>query len=413
MQLNQEQLEAVDTLNSFLKSNKTEIKLLGKGGTGKTSLLAEFVAPLRMKIAIATLSHKAKAVIKGKIPHSPFIQFHTLASLLNMKLNMETGDFTEEGKNPVIQSFDLIIIDECSMVSEDTLALLRKKKSKSCKIIYAGDFRQLPPIGEKESALEKAIMIPTIELHTRVRQAVGNTILEYSDEYGDNLHSRIILNRIDNANIKHYFSFTEALNQYKNDFKQCLTNPDAIKVVCFRNITKNAINNLIREIIFNKAKEIPFQTGDVIIMDSNWNDLENSQEFTVVESNQMLEGNYLLYKIEAVKTNSLDDKHYFLYVLNELSVPHHTKDVADLFNKYKKTKKREDLSAAWNLKQQYADVSYNYCVSAHKSQGSSYNKTIIVEDDIMKSFMSQKQKNQCMYVAITRSKEQTIIVKQK
>ena len=409
--LNAEQQEACIKLHAFLDSDETEIKLLGKSGTGKTTVLAHFVAHLKKNIAIATLSHKAKTVIRGKIAINTHIKFHTLASLLNMKLNMETGDFSEEGKNPVIQSYDLIIIDECSMVSVETLALLRKKKSKKCKIIYAGDFRQLPPIGEKASALEHDVSVNTIELHERVRQAAGNTILEYSDQYGEAGYTKVNPVRVDDENMKFRTNFMSVLKEYESDFKQCLINPDVIKVVCYRNATKNQANNLIRETIFDKATEIPYQTGDVIITNNNWNDIENSQEFTVIESVQLFEGNYLLHKIEAVKTNSLDQKHYFLFVLNELSVVHHKKDVSDLFDKYKKTKKREDLTNAWNLKQKYADVSYNFCCSSHRSQGSSFNKTVVIEDDIMKSFMSQKEKNQCMYVVVTRSKEETIIIK--
>ena len=410
MILNKEQQQVLDSLHVFKNSKEMEIKLLGASGTGKTTVLAEFVKDLRIKVAIATLSHKAKTVIRGKIPHSNFIKFHTLASLLNMKLNQETGDFTEEGKNPVIQDFDLIIIDECSMVSKETLALIRKKKSKKCKVIYAGDFAQLPPIGEKESALEHDVTVPKIELTQRVRQSFGSSILDFSDLYRNSVQ-RVIPDRTNSLNIKFYESFDKVLFDYREDFYKCLKNPDTIKVVCYRNAVRKQINNIIRETIFQKAQEIPYLTGDVIIMDSNWGDLENSQELTILNSEQMIEGNYLLYKIQAVKTNSFDKDTYTIYVLNQFSVEDHKKDVAALFDKYKKSKDRNVLSEAWNLKQRYADISYNYCIGSYKCQGSSYEKTVLLEDDIMKSFMSQKEKNQSMYVIITRSTEQTIIIK--
>ena len=217
--------------------------------------------------------------------------------------------------------------------------------------------------------------------------------------------------RIDDANMKFRNNFNLTLKEYEEDFKNCLVNSDSIKVVCYRNATKKNINNLIRETIFNKASEIPYQQGDVIILDNNWEKLENSQEFVVLDSTQVLEGDYLLYKIKAIKSNSLDTKHYFIYVLNEFSVEHHKKKVAELFTKAKATKNRQILADAWDLKNKYALLSYNYCSSTHRSQGSTYNKTIVMEDDIMSSYMSQKEKNQCMYVAITRSKEQTIIIK--
>lgn len=414
MVLNNEQEKVLEELQRFIKSNKNEILLLGAAGCGKTFLLAEFIKTLsKHNIAVATLSHKAKTVIRGKIPNLSNVKFHTLASLLNMKLNMETGDFTEEGKNPIIQDFDVIIIDEMSMLSEDVLKLIRKKKSKKCKIVFAGDFRQLPPIGEKQSALERDVFISKLELTERVRQGNNNTILEYSDQYGDAGSNKINPIRISDENVKHYTDFNKVLQDYKKDFERCLIDPDNIKVVCYRNSTKKQVNDVIREIIFNKASEIPYQTGDVIIMDNNYqNLLENSQELTVISSEMVMEGNYLLYKIKCLKTNSLDKNSYILHVLNQFSVEQHKKDVAELFDKYKKTKNKNVLTDAWNLKLKYAEVSYNYCLSAHKSQGSGYSKTIILEDDIMKSFMSQKEKNQCMYVAITRSKEQAIIVKQ-
>jgi len=414
MILNKEQQEAVDELNDFIRSSDTEIKLLGKAGTGKTSLIAEFVKTLKLKIAIVTLSHKAKAVIRSKIPNADNIHFHTTASLLNMKLNMETGDFSDEGNNPIIQNYNLIINDECSMSSKESLALIRKKKLKKCKIIHVGDFRQLPPIGEKESALVKEIMIPKIELTERVRQGQGNTILDFSDIYGDAAlnNTKVDIIRANSDNVKFYNSFNTVLKDYEKEFKNCINDTDAIKVVCYRNAVKKATNSLIREVIFGKAMEIPYLPGDVIIMDNNYQNLENSQELLILEANQLMEGNYLIYKIKAIKTNSYDKAEYYLYVLDDFSVPYHAKDVADMFDKYKKTKDKKVLTEAWNLKQKYALVSHNFCCSAHRSQGSSYRITVVLEDDIMKSFMSQKEKYQCMYTAITRSSEKTIIVKQ-
>jgi hypothetical protein len=63
------------------------------------------------------------------------------------------------------------------------------------------------------------------------------------------------------------------------------------------------------------------------------------------------------------------------------------------------------------FKKEYHNVSYNYAITSHRSQGSTFNKVFVVEDDIEQvSQASAKNLWQSKYVSYTRPSEQLIIL---
>ena len=89
--------------------------------------------------------------------------------------------------------------------------------------------------------------------------------------------------------------------------------------------------------------------------------------------------------------------------------------VEDLFNTAKRLKGtqgyRQLLSSAWAAKNFFADIDYAYAITSHKSQGSTYQTTIVDEGDILSvGATSNQSKSQSIYTAITRSAKTTIMV---
>jgi chemotaxis response regulator CheB len=58
------------------------------------------------------------------------------------------------------------------------------------------------------------------------------------------------------------------------------------------------------------------------------------------------------------------------------------------------------------------DVNYGYAITSHKSQGSTFNNTYVMEDNIINSKMSNKEANQSLYVAVTRPRNKLVIFSQ-
>ncbi len=210
--LTAEQKKAMKLLLDFLMDRSRKVfGLYGYAGTGKTTTMVEFVSYLIIngyikRIGFTAPTNKAVNVIKSKFkPHIKKISeklfekkipdvfnfdeelefleqngikidFMTIHKLLMFQTDysVATGDtiFVRNNKkgeaNSLIPEYDLIIIDECSMISIDMvdsvfdeIKVLTTSKIdtstttfvKTPKIIFTGDPAQLPPVNEEDSSI--------------------------------------------------------------------------------------------------------------------------------------------------------------------------------------------------------------------------------------------------------------------
>ena len=110
----------------------------GKGGTGKTSTLRGYVESLRDEhYMTCALSGKAASVLKSKGLNSSTIH-RMLGVGKDGKFN-----YNEKEKLP----YDVVIVDESSMVNSYLFSCILQAIPDGGKIILVGDNGQLPPIG--------------------------------------------------------------------------------------------------------------------------------------------------------------------------------------------------------------------------------------------------------------------------
>ena len=141
---NSEQKNAVrNSLNSSFSI------ISGGPGTGKTTVIAALVA-LEVKrnkaidIAIAAPTGKAAELLTQGLKDTPHpIKARTLHSLF--KASADTGRFGKNSTEPL--ACDLLIIDESSMLSLDTVAKVLKGLPLESRLILSGDHCQLEAIG--------------------------------------------------------------------------------------------------------------------------------------------------------------------------------------------------------------------------------------------------------------------------
>ena len=57
----------------------------------------------------------------------------------------------------------------------------------------------------------------------------------------------------------------------------------------------------------------------------------------------------------------------------------------------------------------FADVSYGYCITVHKSQGSTFNKVYIDAKNILEYNRKGYINYKCLYTAITRASEKVLM----
>lgn len=101
----------------------------GGPGTGKTTLCAELISQFPGKTAFAASTGKATANLRKKISNATIKTLHSLV---------------QEGPLP----YDLIIIDEGSMVEASLMAKLFALIKPGARLILLGDQDQLPPVEE-------------------------------------------------------------------------------------------------------------------------------------------------------------------------------------------------------------------------------------------------------------------------
>jgi tRNA(Met) C34 N-acetyltransferase TmcA len=125
------QQQAFIKLQEFAKSKSIRyFRLVGYAGTGKSFLIAEFIKWLnsqQIDYAVAAPTNKATKNIKSIADIAGVkINAMTVAQLLGQqpRLNEETGleEFTIESKAKL--DFDIVIVDEFSMVSSTNFAEL-------------------------------------------------------------------------------------------------------------------------------------------------------------------------------------------------------------------------------------------------------------------------------------------------
>ena len=154
--------------------------LTGHAGSGKTYLMQRLTKNMlakRRRIVLSAPTHKAVAVLARKLVEANVrdVPCRTIHSILSLTPKPRTDRLVferERDAEPV--TADVVVVDECSMVSEDLYRHI-KRHLPSAFGLFVGDPAQLPPVGEVES--QTFATKNRSHLTTIVRQAAGNPIL--------------------------------------------------------------------------------------------------------------------------------------------------------------------------------------------------------------------------------------------
>lgn len=216
MEMNSEFALAFD----YLESTATSVFLTGKAGTGKTTFLKELkkFSPKRMIVVAPT---GVAAVNAGGVTIHSFFQLPFGPYLPNLATEDESRKMAKSlnrEKINIIQTMDLLVIDEISMVRADLLdavdALLRRYKNKQkpfggVQLLLIGDLQQLPPVvKEDEWELLKGIYASPFFFASKALSQLPYVCIELkhvyrqSDECFIDLLNKIRDNSIDSASLE-------------------------------------------------------------------------------------------------------------------------------------------------------------------------------------------------------------------
>lgn len=441
------------------KTHSTITVFSGYAGTGKTFTISALVEHLlftypKLRIAQIAPTNKAVKVMREMAPYShPNLKYLTAHSMLGLREKIDGfGKITyvqEFEEACTVGEYDLVICDESSMLSDELFALLIPYYSQGLKtahLIFVGDPLQIPPINKEDSMpfdeeVQEAYSMEVFTLTDIVRQSADNPIIKIAKKVRDFINRDTVLPiREDSFNeetldgvffldVKSKEFFYKLLETYFRS-ENFYNNSDFVKVVAYTNKTVNAFNRIIRGFIYGSGvpkicigekmiadKPIKSLVGDVGAGDMVL--FSTNEEFTV-----------LSYTIDLITYRGAEFKYYNTIVEKKtlsgrseevkIKIIHEdSQDDFDMVVAYLKEaalgEKRGSFQAAsawenyYKFFEVFAQVKYNYAITCHKSQGSTYQNVIAMEQDIDKN-RRIKERNRIKYTAFTRPINKLFIV---
>ncbi len=460
---NKEQQSAIINAVAFLTHNTDPTQyyvIEGKAGTGKTTIAKEILKEFEdEQIYVAAVSHKAKGVIKNSFGEDTRgKKFFSIASLLGLKgvndNDTQTTKFQTGIKIPLLDNPPaLLVIDEASMITEDVLKKIidiNSSLSRPFQMLFLGDIGQIQPIRDDQSEFyrthkdllnKKSDIFNSkhkSKLITRVRQGEANPILPYADYFWENSQKEnpelnptqhIVRNNqiTDKGSLLFSNSEGEVLNSVikavKNAVEKGLTNH--VKIVTYHVNEKAELNQKIHETLFGKDSD--YSKGDMLILNSSYDlpdvnaTMENSSEIQIkgIQDTDVDEfGVHTLY----LETNGVaytrtgnEQKDCVIQVVSRNDIGLYNQKLQELASQAKrqtnKVLKRQAWRDFWEYKARYADVDFGYAITAHKSQGSTYDIVVVDEKDIMgTTATSNQEKSELIYTALTRPRKTAIVI---
>lgn len=437
--LNQGQADAFMMFVDFVNSEGDDmLKLKGFAGTGKSFLVRHLVQWLKSnkssaKIAITAPTNKAVRVLYEARKFSDGVTYQTIHSLLGLTENISNdGKVTFSSKgNGTISKIKYLIVDETSMLHDEVYHLL-KPHSSNVKILFIGDPAQIPPVGQTDSIPFKECISEKYEegytLTEIMRQERGNPIIEASMRIRDNLQNPVPIpilstQRDDKGHgliwIDPETGRDELMHQLETHFtsKNFRDDSDYAKIIAWRNKTVFTANSAVRKMIYGdhaaKIEDREMLLANKPIFDADGGIMFNTSDELQVIGDPIIETRTVKFGGKSVEVKVYKCKVLTTSVIkpNETINILHESSELDYFNFTEQLKERAKnmRSSKLNPWIDYydaikwpADVGYNYAITAHKAQGSTYKNVFLMEEDLDAN-KNIVERNRIKYTSYTRA----------
>lgn len=395
MVLNNGQKQALKIAIKRYKDGEKYTCISGPAGSGKSTLIKFIIAALNLpedKVGYATFTGKAAQVLKSKGCKNAI----TLHKLLYKALPKGDGTYMFVPKDTLDEDFQLIVIDEISMVSITLWNLLLKY---GVHVLCLGDEAQLPPIMADED--NHVLDNPHYHLTEIVRQAKESEIIRLATHiregnpistFAASNQQVMIINKAD-LMTGHYLW--------------------ADQILCAKNETRNTLNAQMREILQYPADK-PTTNDKVISLRNHW-------DYLSMDGNPLTNG--CIGTLKQFETKNLWVPYYIHEgpiatlkatfstcgdedVYRSVSI-----DYKQLITGEKTLTPAQEFNMNRNKKTPNApfDFAYAYAITVWKAQGSEFAKVLLFEENFP---FDKIERQKYLYTGITRASERVVVVKQ-
>jgi len=426
-------------INKFLDSSERFFILTGPPGSGKTFLIKHALEQLlkkeeetdNLQVVGITLSHQAKNVLnKASIRNCrTFASAYGFKEIIHEDGSREFKPAKSYEEKPVGHlNIPVFVHDEISQYSTEMKRIIMDKTSLFSKVIFMGDMAQLPPIDPLMAPDEDSPMfslnVPDWCKHNlkeRVRQKVGNPILDLSDIIREEIFGKQNLNRVILEILKPklfegkgYLVLPESkLNRQYMQSKNFLED----KIIAFRKFKVKEINDKIKNAIHPDSQDL-LNTYDLVFMTNNFKN--ENLNYRLMNSDQ-----YIIQKVKKIMYyvpgadkeiecyfGEIKTKAYESYIITptELGMIEYDKTLARL--KSYANQNRALWPNVYAFTDSFCDFTMGYAINAYKTQGSTYKNVFIDLMDILETKpLTPKRKLQTIFTALTRATDVAYFIK--
>lgn len=451
-ELGEEQRQVLLSIFEFFKQKDvTEASLIGAAGTGKTTvtkLIINYLEHENISYTIAAPTHKARKVISETTDRN-VVTIHQLLKLRPtidiLELDFKDLKFNSNQEYENIPHNGVLLIDESSMINEVLFdCIVEACKDYCCKVLFIGDAAQLQPV--KDHKLSKFTRIDNKFMLSKIyRQAEENPILATLTELRTK-HKRFFPElKSESGNLIQYTSWQELLKNNISEFQEMVESedPNRIKLLAYTNKRVMAFNQVIRKLLFNNTNE--YNVGDILMAydsceidatdPSDWKNkpfkykMFNSNDYIVRAIS--LESKFIYgvltkgYKLELYDV--YDGDNVCVFVLSkdndEKVFQHIAASLETLRTDAIKAQTKVQKNKLWveyfKLNAMFLtpidlihdgrvvkskSLDYGYCLTTHKSQGSSFNTVLVDMGNILRC-PDAAELRQLQYVALSRTRK--------
>ena len=391
MELTKRQEQGLKVAIARYQNREKYTCISGYAGSGKSTLVKFIVQSLpgidpEKDVVYATFTGKAAQVLLKKGNKN----VSTLHKLLYESLPRPDGTWYRKPVERI--PYKIVVIDEVSMVPDSMIQQLFRY---SCYVIALGDPFQLPPVTKDDAntLLDK----PHVFLNEIMRQAQESEIIRVSMDIREGKD----LSLFDGKEVKVFDK-----SQFTADMMLW-----ADQVLVGTNATRINLNNTMRDMLGRTGGP---QEGDkVICLKNEWDIMADNYDPLVNGTIGFLKNPYSTY----VTFPRYLGGHRF-DVLQSDFVTDGGATFTDL-NMDKKMIMTGDKCCDWktayaigrNQAHKYKlpkEFTYGYAITCHKSQGSQWDKVLIVEE---KFPFDKTEHARWLYTAVTRAAEKAVIIR--
>lgn len=417
IKMNKEQKAAFQSVEAWLHAGNisTFYLLRGYAGVGKTTMameIAKAVLAQGVKVAFVAPTNKAVRVIDEKLDGVGLglVPRTTVHKAIYQPNDEEGSGFHYHPDKKILPKRGLVVCDEASMVPQSMLEdLARAAQDFGFRVLLMGDSFQLPPVSAKGVTVFQ-MGFPESELTQVMRQAGGSGILDLATALRAN--GGIILPNGAATDVS-FMSNAQILQQYVADLKA----HKSCTCIAWTNRTRVAMNHAVRVGLFG-AGNLGLHAGEKVIGVDNGENLVNGEEAILPaipdtpELDMIVKIKFYHGRTPVTKDVRLigfkDENCQRWLVAPNLDEAGLLRGAipAELLPDNWREERKTPFGVKYSISKSLNLCTFGYVITAHKSQGSQWDKVYVTE---VQKTGDQVMQARWFYTAVTRAAKELVL----